>query len=433
MTDSRTAATEALDAARRLQARVHRSADACTIAWKVLAALLIAGALDMLWPLPALLRAGWALGAGCWALAKALLLLSVRPSPSGLLSRVHSQARRRSQGPTGAPPPVALAVGPGGEGRTEPGVSDAALARAIERLRPELDNALIHAVQFGPAVALPPDQPGAIFLRRERERAARLAAQLPLHAVVDRSTLRDARRILLAVILFLLLTIALFPRVWRFELPRFFAFWTDLPPFTLTDFAVTPRGVRLFSGDGLAVTVRVGGLMPQRLELITGQAGEPDQTLPLTAVDAGVFEARLEGLTRDTWYCVAADTGRSARYLAQVVPRLPARTAANRAASGSHPGQRPGQAEQASAPRPTLRRLRAGSRTGGGVGEKGKANTAAQRLSAERASGLRGKAGEIAPDVSSAPPKATDREAARYPAEYRRLVQDYFRTVASGK
>ena len=118
-------------------------------------------------------------------------------------------------------------------------------------------------------------QPGAIFRHREIERAARLAAQLPLREVVDRAPLRHARRALLAASLFALATVALFPRAWRFELPRFLAFWTDALPFTLTDFTVTPRGVRLFSGDGLTITVRVGGLRPHRLELITEQAGEP--------------------------------------------------------------------------------------------------------------------------------------------------------------
>jgi hypothetical protein len=401
MTDSRTAATETLDAARRLQARVHRRANACRVAWKVLALLLFAGTLDLLWPWPALLRAGCMLGVGGWALWKSLRF-----------------------------PPVL----PGDEGGTEPAAPEAALARAIERRRPELDNALIHAVQFGPTVALPSDHPVAIFRHRELVRAARLAVQLPLQEVVDRAPLQNTRRTLLAVTLGTLLTIALFPRAWRFELPRFFAFWTDALPFTLTDFTVTPRGVRLFPGDGLAITVHVGGLLPHRLELITEQAGQPDQTLPLTAADTDVYEARLEGLTRDTWYYVAADTGRSARYLAQIAPRPPPQaTAANRRQLGLRPGQRPGQAAQASAPEQTQKPTRSAGRTGGGAGEKGKANAAARRLAAEHASRLRGKAGEIAPDVSSAPPKATDRAAARYPAEYRRLVRDYFRTVASGR
>jgi hypothetical protein len=232
------------------------------------------------------------------------------------------------------------------------------------------------------------------------------------------------------VLLFALATFALFPRAWRFELPRCVAFWTDAQPFSLTDFSVTPRGVRLFSGDGLTITVRVGGLRPQRLDLITEQAGEKDRATPLIAVDTDVYEARLEGLTRDILYCVAADTGRSARYLAQVVPRLPAQTAAtNRAAPGSRPGQKPGQAEASGSEE---KRARAGSRQGG-AGEKGRANAAARRLSVERAPVLRGRAGEIAPDLPSAPPTARDSGASRYPAEYRRLVRDYFRTVAGGR
>jgi hypothetical protein len=49
--------------------------------------------------------------------------------------------------------------------------------------------------------------------------------------------------------------------------------------------------------------------------------------------------------------------------------------------------------------------------------------------------------GTLAPDRVEKPdggrptalPKATDRAASRYPAEYRRLVQEYFKSVAGGK
>jgi hypothetical protein len=285
MIGSIAATAQTLNTARRLRTRLRLVAQICAASWHALAALLAAGMLDMVWPWPAVLR----------GLFLAALI--------GCLGFEVWRSRRRT--------------------RREM-VREEQVAREIETRRPELDNALIHAVQFGPALALNPDDPSALLMRREVERGEREAARLPVAEVVERAPLRRERRVLLCTLGLLLATALLFPRVYRFEVPRLFAFWGDFPPFTLTDFEVSPQTAHIRSGEGLLVMVRVGGLQPQRLDLATGAQGDSGQSIPLTATDTGVYSAQLENLTRDTWYMAVADTGRSVRYWVHIDrnPRL---------------------------------------------------------------------------------------------------------------
>ena len=65
------------------------------------------------------------------------------------------------------------------------------------------------------------------------------------------------------------------------------------------------------------VSVKVGGWLPHRLELMTG-TGKTLQPTTMTATGDGTYVAQLDRLTQDTAYYVAADTGRSPRYLVHV-------------------------------------------------------------------------------------------------------------------
>ncbi|HZO88797.1 MAG TPA: hypothetical protein VFB38_10715 [Chthonomonadaceae bacterium] len=316
MVGSITATAGALSAVRQLRAKVRLAAQGCAVAWRVLALLLAAGTLDMLWPWPTTLR-------GLFLLA----LIAYEMLTGARAWRQAQQVPREEQ-----------------------------IAREIEAQRPELDNALIHAVQFGPLLARHPDLPEAPLLRREIARAEREAARLPVADLVDRAPLRRERRALFCLLGGLLLTALLFPRAYRFELPRFLAFWGDYPPFTLTDFDVSPIGAHVRPGEGVTVTVRVAGLMPRRVELLTGLAGEAGQIAPLDPVESGLYTTRLERLTRATWFRVVADTGQTRRFWIQV-DALPAQ----RQGSNS-----PAQSPQASpiptpyrAPLEALRRLAA--------------------------------------------------------------------------
>lgn len=275
-------AAKTLATARRLQARARLTAQAFGTLWRAGLTLIVAFALDMVLPWPTPLRA-------------LFLLLWIGGIVFGML-RSWRQERR---------------IAPREE----------QVAREIEALYPDLDNALIHAVQFGTESDLV--GPQAELVRRELARAEREAAQLPPQAGAARNPIQRQHLYTLLVGGFLLVTALLTPRVYRFELPRFFAPWLDTPPFTLTDFAVSPAGAVVRSGEGLMIQVRVGGWMPRRLELMTG-SGKTLQPTALTATGDGTYTAQLDHLTQDTAYFVSADTGRSPRYLIHVntAPKL---------------------------------------------------------------------------------------------------------------
>ncbi len=252
------------------------------MAWRILTALLLAGLLDVLLPWPVWLRGAFVFG-GAGALV--LGLRRVRQHSLALMSRPAAQ-----------------------------------IARVVETTLPELDNALIHAVQFGPLLTLSVSPSGAAWMRREVARAETALAALSPAAWLPAAPLRQARRALLLAVGAVLLTALLFPRACRFELPRFLQFWQDAPPFTLTDFVVIPPGATLRAGDNLTITVRVGGLRPRTLQLVSEPEGTGSQSLPLTLADADTYTAQLESLTRPTQIYVLADTGRSARYRISIAP-----------------------------------------------------------------------------------------------------------------
>ena len=270
-------AAKTLETARRVQTRARLAASAFAVSWRAGLVLIVAFALDMVWPWPALLRGifliAWVGGIGF-----------------GLLRSWRKERKSRPR--------------------------EEQVAREIEALHPDLDNALIHAVQFGSPSTL--EGPQAELIRRELARAEREAAHLaPQAAVAVQTPARRQRFYAILVAGFLLLTALIAPRIYRFELPRFFAPWLDTPPFTLTDFSVSPAGAVVRSGESLVVSVRVGGWMPRRLELMTGN-GKTMQPMALTSTGDGAYTAQLDRLTQDTAYFVSADTGRSPRYLIHV-------------------------------------------------------------------------------------------------------------------
>jgi hypothetical protein len=270
------AATSAtLREARRMHARVRFATGACAALWHAMAAWMVAGFVDMLMPLPALAR-------GCITV--------------GLLGYTAWQIwRAREQNQAERLRPEEIAV-------------------AIESRHPELDNALIHAVQFGEAIPENSDVMTSALVRMELERAEREATQLPVDRMIERAPLHRERKALLIVLGVLLATLLLFPRIYRFEVPRFALFWADNPPFTLTDFRVEPAGGRVRYGGSVTIQVTTNGAQPHTLELVTGRYGEPTQTAPLIVAETGRYIAQLTHLTQDMWYYVAADTGRSSRY-----------------------------------------------------------------------------------------------------------------------
>jgi hypothetical protein len=145
-----------------------------------------------------------------------------------------------------------------------------------------------------------------------------------MNETVEQAPLQKGRKTLLAVGIFIVCTALLFPRAYRFEVPRLFLFWADYPPFTLTDFLVTPAGAKVRFGNSLPVTVQFSGAIPRQVELVSGRHGETPQAAPMTLSNNGAYTGQLTDLTADTWYYISANTGRSARYTATIdrAPRL---------------------------------------------------------------------------------------------------------------
>lgn len=272
---------ETLPQTRSTLARAHHAsvrADAAASGFRAaniaILAALVSMAADILLPLPTLIRALLALSLAAYGALHAVRLLRARRSTRVPLERA---------------------------------------ARLVEERHPEMENALINAVQFEAEVAPDDDSPHAALMRREMERAEQAAIGLRPDETADRAPARRAMRRFLLALAATAVSIALLPRVWRFEAPRFLLFWQDHPPFTLTDFTVSPGDTHVKIGGSVPIMVKVGGLAPESLSLVVrDRAGE--RVTPLIADDPATYSQTLEALTDDSSYYIRADTGRSNRY-----------------------------------------------------------------------------------------------------------------------
>lgn len=279
MLDAITRTRRVLTEAHRLSVRAQTAVGGYRLAARALGLLLAAMAFDLFFPLEAFLRGVFMVCLAAWIVQVALGLRAKRKEEAVRLERA---------------------------------------AVLLEQKHPELENALINAVQFSAQVGQQPENPSAPLMRIEIARAETEAERLPAQDAADFSAAQRARRRLMVVIGMALLPLLLFPRAYRFEVPRFLLFWIDYPPFTLTDFDVRPAGARVKVGESVTIRVRVGGLQPDSLTLVTSTDRGPERQTPLFIADRGEYTQTLENLTTDTWYYVRANTGRSARYLIRV-------------------------------------------------------------------------------------------------------------------
>jgi hypothetical protein len=239
-------------------------------------------------------------------------------------------------------------------------ISAARAARLVEERHPELDNALIHAVQFshetvesrgadfpvgerwpsqdGPeAKSLEQRQgtagqkPGATdgprpstfdwLKQREIERGERAVAVVAVRDVVDRAAERRALWVLAGLAGVWVLAALCFPMALRAVVPRLMMPWRDelTPPFSLTRFEVRPPGATVRVGDSLSLAVRVSGPVPEDLALMTRTGGAEWQRLALESVEAGEYGVTLDALREDTWFYVQGGSSRSAKYRIRVL------------------------------------------------------------------------------------------------------------------
>lgn len=199
-------------------------------------------------------------------------------------------------------------------------VSPERAARLVEERHPEVDNALINAVQFERTVDnAAPEQ--ASLMRREMERGEGAAAAMPLEDAVDRSGERRAVRLFLILVAGWVLLTVVFPSGVFAVMPRLFAPWMDdlTPPFSLTKYDIRPPGATVKYGDNLNVAIEVSGPIPESLALMTRTGNSEWRQIHLDSGEPSKYSANLSDLREDTWYFVAGGGSRSARYRVHVV------------------------------------------------------------------------------------------------------------------
>jgi hypothetical protein len=194
-------------------------------------------------------------------------------------------------------------------------VADERAARVVEERHPELDNALINAIQFQRTLSgVAPSQ--AELMRREMQRAEQTAAALRPDDSVDRAGERAALRKMAALLAAWAVIAILFSGVFMAVMPRLFLPWLDsiTPPYSPTHYEVRPPGATVRYGDSLTLSVRVSGRIPENIALMTQSQGHDWHRIAMDGSAQDGYSVRLDSLRDDTLFYVQGNTGRSAQY-----------------------------------------------------------------------------------------------------------------------
>ncbi|GEM_PF-6809301 len=296
-----------------------------------------------------------------------------------------------------------------------PDIPAETLARTIERRFPQADNALIHAVQFSDStLALSSYSSG--FIAREHQRANDEAARIPLHKSVPLPAYQRTRILFALLVIAWACLIVWYPRVHGFEIPRYFALWKETPPYSPTNFMLDPEKAEVKSGANVKITVRVSGVLPRSLTLITQTQNNAPQTVAMTDKGNQTYTVTLENLTADTTFYAQGDTGRSQTGTIRIV--IPDNKTKSQTASRASEMFRK---QNAQPKRLSEQAAKASGTTGTGYGNKQKplppktyslGQGQSQTVKTSRKPIIIKEAGDIS----------------RFPSNYRRLLQDYFRS-----
>lgn len=193
-------------------------------------------------------------------------------------------------------------------------------ARVMEAQHPEVDSALINAVQFQRALGRTSAEQ-LPFVQREIARAETSVATVSVREDINRIPERKALKMLLCGCGAWLLLALLFPSGWRAVMPRLFMPWMDdlTPPWSLTQYKLSPRGASVSYGESLNVAVEISGPMPKSLSLMTKTAKSGWRSIALDSEEPGKYSLTLDALREDTKFYVQGDNSRSARYMAHIL------------------------------------------------------------------------------------------------------------------
>jgi hypothetical protein len=151
------------------------------------------------------------------------------------------------------------------------------------------------------------------------EEAAAAARQVPMGKVAP---LRPLHRSLGAIgllwTLVALLAVCL-PGLARTQWNRFTRPFADVPPFSLTEFEVTPGNKPVLYGSELEIRAKVKGSPVEQLELILKTANGQEPPLPMFQESGGVWRAVLAKVIEPTEYYVRAYRARSEKYCLSVI------------------------------------------------------------------------------------------------------------------
>jgi DNA-binding transcriptional MerR regulator len=199
-------------------------------------------------------------------------------------------------------------------------MSDEAVAVAIERKYPALDNRLINTVQLSNEEL---DAFGRFFARKVAEEAEMLSAGCEARVVAGRGRIRKFAVWTAAVLFVAGAYFALFPEYFTNAALRYALVAGDVPPLTDTKLFVEPGDADVPLGGTLVVRARVGGVMPDGATILTAGAGETSFKM---AFDGAEFCHKMENITAPFSYSVTAGDAKTRMYRVRVIP-LPVITA----------------------------------------------------------------------------------------------------------
>ena len=156
------------------------------------------------------------------------------------------------------------------------------------------------------------------------DRAARLAAEIPPHRAVTAKPVHRCLALLATLALAIgLLTVCL-PRLAWTEWSRFADPFGDVPPFSWTQFEVSPGDTQVLYGSPQEISVLTTGRPVDQVELVIVDSGNQEEALPMFPEPDGRWRAVLSKVTEPTRYYARAYRSRSRRYRIDVitVPRI---------------------------------------------------------------------------------------------------------------
>lgn len=93
----------------------------------------------------------------------------------------------------------------------------------------------------------------------------------------------------------------------------------DVPPFSTTEFEVTPGSKKILYGSELEIRAKVIGTPVDQLELVLATAKGPESPLPMFQESGGVWRAVLAKVVEPTDYYVQAYRARSKKYRLDII------------------------------------------------------------------------------------------------------------------